>query len=144
MGKKRLFDNKKKKLFILNFSWGTMKKSKFFISHVLIFQVISLLFLIWQCGKRSDSKQLDEKVFVQAYCDIVIYADLVDSKRKEALVDSVLNSYKISQEQFQYTMNAYSNDEKKWEELFTKIVAELERREKELTTKSDSTKMNLK
>lgn len=121
-----------------------MKKSKIFISHVLIFQVISLLFLIWQCTKRSDSKQLDEKVFVQVYCDVVIYEDLVDPKRREALVDSVLNNYKSSREQFQYTMNAYSKDEKKWEEVFTKIVAELESREKELTTKNDSTKMNLK
>ncbi len=121
-----------------------MKKSKKIVIHVVIFQVIILLFLNWQCSKRSDLKQLDEKLFVQVYCDVMIYADLVDSKQREAFVDSVLNSYKISREQFQYTVNIYSKDEKKWEKVFTDIVAELERREKEITTRSDSTKMNSK
>jgi hypothetical protein len=125
-----------------NFSWRAMKKSKKIVIHVVIFQVIILLFLNWQCSKRSDLKQLDEKLFVQVYCDVMIYADLVDSKQREAFVDSVLNSYKISREQFQYTVNIYSKDEKKWEKVFADIVEELERREKEIIARSDSTKMN--
>jgi hypothetical protein len=125
-----------------NFSWRAMKKSKKIVIHVVIFQVIILLFLNWQCSKRSDLKQLNEKLFVQVYCDVMIYADLVDSKQREAFVDSVLNSYKISREQFQYTVNIYSKDEKKWEKVFADIVEELERREKEITARSDSTKMN--
>ena len=121
-----------------------MKKLKIFTIYVAIFQLIILLFSIWQCNKRSDLKPLDEKVFVQIYCDVVIYADLLDAKRKEAFVDSVLNSYNTSREQFQYTVNFYSKDEKKWEKVFTDIVAELEKREKTMSTKDDSTKTILK
>ncbi|UCE07190.1 MAG: DUF4296 domain-containing protein [bacterium] len=91
------------------------------------------------CEKKSEYKELNEKVFVQVYCDVVTYSDVVNSKQREAFVDSVLNSYKISREEFQYTVDAYSKDERKWEKIFTKIVAELERREREMTTGGDST-----
>jgi len=116
-----------------------MKKLIIIVSPVLSFQLIILLLLNYRCDKQSKSKELDEKVFVQVYCDVVTYADVVDSKQREAYVDSVLNSYQISREQFQSTVDAYSRDEKKWEKVFTKIVEELERREREMTTGSDST-----
>ncbi len=91
------------------------------------------------CKKKSEQKQLDQKVFIPVYCDVVTYADLLDAKTRDAFVDSVLNQYQITREQFQATVDAYSRDKKKWEKIMTKIVEELERREKELGTKTDST-----
>ena len=121
-----------------------MQKRKLFTFHVVVFQAVILLILNWQCNKRSDLKPLDEKVFVQVYCDVVVYADLLDAKRKEAFVDSVLNNYNTNREQFQYTVSYYSKDETKWEKVFTDIVAELEKREKAMSAKEDSTKTILK
>jgi len=116
-----------------------MKKLITIVSPILIFQLIILLLLNYQCDKRTHSKELSEKVFVQVYCDVVTYADVVNSKQREAFVDSVLNRYNTSREQFQYAVDSFSKDERKWEKVFTKIVEELERREKEMTTGSDST-----
>lgn len=112
-----------------------------FLSLALVFPITLLSLLNFQCFKQSTSKQIDEKVFVQIYCDVVVSADLVDAKLREALVDSILNSYHTSREQFQNTVNAYSRDENKWEKVFTKVVAELERREQEIMAESDSTKI---
>lgn len=108
---------------------------------VLIFQVIIFLLLNFRCGKQSKFKEVNEKVFVQVYCDVITYADIVEPKQREAFVDSVLNSYQINREEFRYTIDAYSRDEKKWEKIFTQIVEELERREKESGAKIDSSKL---
>lgn len=106
----------------------------------LILTVLFIYAFYACCGKMSERQQLDEKVFVQAYCDVVTYADLLDTKRRDAFVDSVLAHYQITREQFQSTTNAYSRDEKKWEKIMIKIVAELERREKEIATEVDTIK----
>ena len=92
------------------------------------------------CSKISESQQLDEKIFIPVYCDVVTYADLLDAKTREVFVDSVLNHYQITREQFQATVDAYSHNDKKWEKIMTKIVKELERREKETTAEMDSIK----
>ncbi len=118
-----------------------LPKRKVLIPAILL-PIIFLVIFNFNCDRRSAPKQLNEKAFVQIYCDVVIYADLVDTKHREALVDSVFNSYHISREQFQNTVNAYSRDEKKWEKVFSKIVAELERREKAMKAESDSTKIS--
>lgn len=111
-------------------------KLKKLIANFLVVVFFSCVFNS-SCAKKSDQQQLDEKTFVPVYCDVVTYADLLDTKTRELFVDSVLNHYQITREQFQATVDAYSRDEKKWEKIMTKIVEELERREKEL---ADSTK----
>lgn len=92
------------------------------------------------CNKKSKPQQLDDKIFIPVYCDVVTYADLLDAKAREAFVDSVLNHYQITREQFQATVDAYSQDDNKWEKIMTKIVEELERREKQMTAEMDSMK----
>ena len=109
------------------------------ITNLLV--VISIICaLSFSCSKKSKPQQLDEKIFVPVYCDVVTYADLLDNKIREAFVDSVLNHYQVTREQFQATVEAYSQDEKKWGKIMTKIVEELERREKALTAEIDSVK----
>jgi len=116
-----------------------MKTFKPILSFILFSLLIGLY--NYHCSRRSEYKELDEDEFVQVYCDAVIYADLVESRLRKAFVDSVLESYQIKPEDFQYTISSYSKNVEKWESVFEKIVAELERREKEMTTKGDSTKM---
>jgi len=118
-----------------------MKKLITIAIPLFIVHIILLLLLNYQCDKRAKSKQLNEKEFVQVYCDVVTYKDVVDSRLREAFVDSVLSSYKISRDEFQYTVEAYSKNDKKWERVFTKIVEELERRENEMRAESDSIKI---
>jgi len=115
-----------------------MKRSELTFCFILIALISGIG--IQHCNKKAEPEQLDEKVFVQVYCDVVTYADLIDSRLKDAYVDSVLKHYQITREQFQATVDAYSRDEKKWEKIMTKIVEELERREKETTAEIDSVK----
>lgn len=106
---------------------------------IFIFHLTVLLLFSYHCDKQEKTKELDEKTFVQVYCDVITYSDLVDSKLRQAFVDSILNSYDISRQEFQQTVESYSRNEKKWEKIFTKIVEELEKREKEIAAKNDST-----
>jgi L-rhamnose mutarotase len=92
------------------------------------------------CEKKSEQQQLDEKIFVPVYCDVVTYAELLDAKTRDAFVDSVLKHYQITREQFQATVAAFSRDDKKWQKVMTKIVEELERREQEIAAEIDSIK----
>jgi hypothetical protein len=112
-----------------------------------ILAMFLLIMALWtnQCTKKNaEYKEIEEKTFVQVYSDVTAFADLVDPKLREAFVDSVLQHHQVRREDFQYTISVYSKDEKKWEEIFKKIVAELERREKELGAKSDSVKIGEK
>lgn len=112
-----------------------------YLSLSIIIGLVTLLLFNLQCRIHSNSKRLDEKLFVQVYCDVVVKADLINPDQRGAFVDSVLSYYRISHEQFQQTVKFYSSDEEKWEKIFARIVAELERREKELKAESDSTQM---
>lgn len=115
-----------------------MKTRKVLAVFILLLLLASIF--KYSCTRKSGQQQIEQKVFVQLYCDVVAYADLIDSKQREAFVDSVLKSHDISREQFQHTVNVYSRDVKKWEKIFTKIVEELERREKEIATEIDTIK----
>ncbi len=106
----------------------------------IIFITLMLNLLNFYCHKQSKKEVLNEETFIQVYCDVVTYADLVTQKMRDAFVDSVLSHHHITREIFQRTIDSYSVDEKKWERVFKKIVAELERREKAMETKPDSLK----
>lgn len=114
-----------------------MKKSILVSWLLLIVLIIGLS--NYHCRNASRTCEIEENLFVQVYCDVITYADLVDSKKREAFVDSVLNAHNVSREQFQHTIKIYSSDEKRWEKIFAKIVTELEKREKQLKTEGDST-----
>lgn len=109
------------------------------LSIVFLVQIVIMVLSHCNGDNPSSKKELDEKVFVQVYCDVLTYSDLIESTLKEAFVDSVLRSYNISREDFQRTVESYSKDESQWEKIISQIVEELERREEELISKSDST-----
>ena len=90
------------------------------------------------CRKSTEPQPIEEKKFVQIYCDAVMYADLIDSKLRQAFVDSVLNSHQVTRDEFQHSIASYSRDKKTWKKIFEKIVAALEEREKAPGAKGDS------
>lgn len=96
-----------------------------------------------RCEKNSRPKPIDENKFVQIYCDAVMYADLIDSKLRKAFVDSVLEHHNVTREKFQQSIEAYSKDKKRWKQIFEKIVAELEKKEKALAAQADSTRESI-
>jgi hypothetical protein len=81
---------------------------------------------------------MDEKLFVQVYCDVVAYADLVEEGQRAAFVDSVLNAHGVQREDFQRMVAFYAGNVERWEKVFAAIVAELERREKAAAVARDS------
>lgn len=92
--------------------------------------LLVLAIMLLPCCHNSSSRGImDEKLFVQVYCDVVAHADLVAEGRRAAFVDSVLNSHQVRREAFRRTVAYYAGDVERWEKVFEAIVAELERRE---------------
>lgn len=96
------------------------------------------IMLLLCCDGSSHRKVMDEKLFVQVYCDVVVHADLVEEEQRAAFVDSVLSSYGVQREDFQRMVAYYAGDVERWEKVFAAIVAELERREKAAAVARDS------
>jgi len=112
-----------------------MKKTvKIFL---LIFTGLTVILGAFHCSKQTGPQKIDEKKFVQIYCDVVSYSDLIDSKLRGAFVDSVFENYKVTKKDFHYTVNSYTEDKNQWKKVFEKIVAELERRSEELEPKAE-------
>lgn len=87
------------------------------------------------CGQKVERKQvLDKEKFVQIYCDVVSKADLLDSQKKEAFVDSILAHYGVTPDVFERTIQSYNESPDKWKELFDSIVKELEKRLQQIDT----------
>lgn len=113
------------------------KTAKIFL---LIFTGLTVILGTFHCSKQTGPQKIDEKKFVRIYCDVVSYSDLIDSKLRQALVDSVFENYKVTKEDFHHTVNSYTGEKNKWKKVFEKIVAELERRSEELEPKAESPK----
>jgi len=93
---------------------------------------------VLRCRQGNEHLPIDEKKFVQIYCDVAAYSDLIDVELRQAFVDSVLHSHQVTREKFQLSIDAYSRDKKQWKQIFQGIVAELESREKSFTSAIDS------
>lgn len=117
-----------------------MKQKNWLPSLFALLLSIFLTLIFLSCKLQPNVKPLNEKLFVQVYCDVVVYADVVAPSNRDAFVDSVLNHYGVSREQFSKTVTFYSKDEKRWERVFTKIIAELEQREQKLKATIDSSR----
>ena len=91
----------------------------------LIFFLIIFLFCT---NKPEQQKTINEKTFVQIYCDVITQADYLKEKQKQAFVDSVLNQHHVTRQAFENTIERYKKNPKKWKSVFEKIVAELENR----------------
>lgn len=94
--------------------------------------------IISGCEKNPNKKIIDESQFVQIYCDVVTYADILDDNLRIALMDSILKSQNVSREEFQRNVDYYSKDSKRWQDVFSKVVEELEKREKNFSAKKDT------
>ena len=109
-------------------------------SKIALFVIIGLILFsgLNYCKKKPGPQKISDKKFVQIYCDVTCYSDIIDKKLRKALVDSVLKSYSVTHESFEYSKKLFSKDPKRWKEIFEKIVNELEQRKKDIESKSDS------
>jgi hypothetical protein len=89
------------------------------------------------CQKSVESQKISEKTFVQIYCDVATYSDIIESKSRQVFVDSIFIHYNVTAESFNLTKESFSNDPQKWKEIFEQIVEELETRKSELDTKNE-------
>jgi len=98
-----------------------------------------LLISVVNCSQTTHPKEISEDKFVMIYCDVISFSDLIQSKSRPAFIDSVLTHYNVTREDFEYTIKIYSKDTEKWENVFKKVVAELEKRVAELDKKDSET-----
>ncbi|MBC8184754.1 DUF4296 domain-containing protein [candidate division KSB1 bacterium] len=101
---------------------------------------IYILSQLCVCQKNTEPQKISEKKFVQIYCDVACYSDIIESKSRRAFVDSIFDHYDITSESFNFTKDSFSNDPQKWKDLFEKIVEELEKRKSELQPKIETKK----
>ena len=78
----------------------------------------SLLFPICMCNKNTNPQKIPEKTFVQIYCDVATYSDIIESKSRQAFVDSIFNHYDVTEEGFNFTKESFSNDPLKWKKIY--------------------------
>ena len=103
-----------------------------------------IIFNIWltihhvSCEKAGQPHRVSDKTFVQIYCDVVTQADFVDVKLRNAFIDSVINSYHVTYEDYIYTKNSFTDDPEKWKKIFEEIVKELEKRKSEFDSNQGS------
>ena len=112
-------------------------------SKIGLFVIIGLLLFsgLNHCKKKPGPQKISDKRFVQIYCDVTCYSDIIDKKLRKALVDSVLKSYSVTHENFEYSKKLISKDPEKWKNIFEKIVNDLEKRQQEEEMKIDSLKI---
>ena len=94
--------------------------------------LLFLLFLLACSSKVEQQPVLDKQLFVQIYCDVVSKADLLPPEQKKTYVDSILTHYKVTPREFENTVKMYSKSPEQWKDVFEDIVAELEKRSKQL------------
>ncbi len=99
---------------------------------------IFILSQIIMCQKNNEPGKISEDKFIQIYCDVACYSDIIESKSRQAFVDSIFNYHNVTSESFNFTKDSFSNDPKKWKEIFEKIVEELEKRKSELEPKRET------
>ena len=108
--------------------------------HFYFITIFFVLFIsVVNCSQKTRPKEISEDKFVMIYCDVISFSDLIQSKSRPAFIDSVLTHYNVTREDFEYTIKIYSKDTDKWENVFKKVVAELEKRVAELDKKDSET-----
>ena len=96
-------------------------------------QLIFFIPLFLFCTNKSEQRQtINEKTFVQIYCDVIAQDEYLKDEQKQAFIDSVLNEHLVKRETFEHTIETYHENPKKWKSVFEKVVAELESRLEQL------------
>ncbi len=102
------------------------------------FLLLMIFFL--NCGADSDEEKdtLEEDLFVRIYVDVVSESDLIRPELRAVFVDSIFTRYHTTGTTFQNTVNYYQRHPRKWNEVFEKIVAELEMKVRKAENQSPS------
>ena len=105
---------------------------KFFKIILLLIFLYIVLFSLEFCGKKSVPKVIEKNKFVQIYCDVVTYADIIDANMRNAFVDSIFKNYNVTQNDFKHTTEILSQNLEEWQQVYQAIVDELEKRKQDL------------
>ena len=92
--------------------------------------VLVLLFFLTGCNLFNASKMSESK-FVDYYIDFVIQQDSLgkDFATTHKIQESLNKKYKVSQKEFDETLKYYSAEAPRWETFFTKVLAEVKKRQ---------------
>ncbi len=89
------------------------------------FYILPLLAFLFTFLSCSNDKVIDEDKFVKVYTDLVIAHDTIPGNYAsfDSVKNTVFKKYGITLEQYDYTVNYYNQDVKRWEGFFNKATA---------------------
>ena len=96
------------------------------------FILIILTFTIISCAKKPQTGYIiPEEKFVSVYGDMVVINDVekmtkADSAHNRRQIDSVFQSYSVTRDQFQRTVDYYNSDLEQWGGILEKVSKRLE------------------
>jgi hypothetical protein len=104
----------------------------------IILFAISCVCITSACDSiKRTTPVIEKSMFVQIYCDVVVRSDQLSRPEQTAFVDSVLSAHQVTKEQFDQTVQYYSQNSERWKQIFDDITSELERRLNLPSDKSD-------
>ncbi len=88
-----------------------------------------IILCLTMCKTAPESPPtLDQAVFVQVYCDVVVQGNSIPQQLRSAFADSILTENNVSRGMFEQTVHYYSQDPERWQVVFKLISKELENR----------------
>ena len=92
------------------------------ISIVMFPFLLATIFFVSGC--QSD-KIIDEEKFIKLYTDLVIAQDTssADYNMMIKIRSQVLDRYKVTDEQYQFTIDYYNENPERWQVFFEKVTA---------------------
>ncbi|MCK6614848.1 MAG: DUF4296 domain-containing protein [Ignavibacteriaceae bacterium] len=89
----------------------------------------SVVFLLTGC---SDEKPLDQEKFIEVYYDILVLQESrgMEYSAMQIIREDVYKKHGITHAQYEATIKYLSEDTKRWEEFFDKMIAYVRVKEK--------------
>lgn len=90
-----------------------------------IFFVLPLIFIFISC---SEKVPVPENILILVYTDLMFAQDtlLVTTKNIDSLKSEVFARHKISEEDYQNTLNAINRTPERWEKFFERVIVYVE------------------
>lgn len=91
--------------------------------------LLLIFILLAMCKAEPEAPPiLEQAIFVQVYCDVVVQGDRLPPHQRSAFADSILANNSMTREMFEQTVQYYSQDPERWQLVFKEISKELDSR----------------
>jgi uncharacterized membrane protein YvbJ len=100
-----------------------------------------LIILITGCSVSPKEKFLEPELFAKIYVEVILQSENPADSDSLNLLQVVLDKYDVSKEEFEASIDYFESKPELWEDVFSKVVEELENAKKmqEEETESENT-----